>query len=160
VARFSPIGKPLCSRCRKLATHEIHVVDCTGTFAQVFYSYQCVNHRHASSRLLTSAHIHGLDLDQKFYHRHLFAAYLASNPDMTVGCTADERLCPLAHFYSLYYEVPILVTFDGYVRTTDGACLISLPAWAKTFTLAVDFTHPQDSITGQQALALLKEVRA
>ena len=156
MAKFSCIGKPLCSRCRKLATHEIHVIDRTGASGRVFYSYQCVNHRHASSRLLTAAHIESLSLDQKFYHRHLFEAYLTANPDVSVGCVADERLCPLACFYSTYCETPVLVTFDSEVRVVDDDRLLyHLPVWAKAFTLVVDFSHPQDWITGQQALNLL-----
>jgi hypothetical protein len=154
MVRFSSTGKPICGSCRNLAAYEVRALDRVGD--QVFYVYQCVNHRHASSRLLTSTHIDGLSLDQRFYQRFLFEAYLASGLDLVVGCTADERLCPLAHFYSLYYETPALVTFGGCVRAIDGDRLLChLPSWAMVFTLAVDFTHSAFEITGQQALALL-----
>ena len=154
--KLSPTGKPLCIRCSKLATHEIHVSRPDGW---VVFSYQCVEHRYASSKLLTLFHIEGLELDEQSYHRPLFVAWLLEHKDVTVGCSADEARCPLAHFYSRYYDMPCRVTFDGEVRTLDGFneefALHCLPAWAKAFTLAVDFTHPDTEITGLQALELL-----
>ena len=153
--KFSPAGKPLCSRCRSLAAYTIHVT----SGGQTAYSYQCVNHLYASSQLLTAAHIDALSLDHRFYYRHLFKAWLTAHPDMTVGCSADEFLCPLAHFSSLYYERRCLVAFPGDVRAVEGGCLLfRLPAWARVFTLVLDFTHPSLEITGTQALELLQGV--
>ena len=60
--KLSPTGKPLCIRCSKLATHEIHVSRPDGW---VVFSYQCVEHRYASSKLLTLFHIEGLELDEQ-----------------------------------------------------------------------------------------------
>lgn len=161
--KYSRTGKPLCSTCRKTATHEIHAINRTpDRDGQVFYSYQCVQHRHTSSKLLTAAHIDALSLDQSFYHRHLFSAWLAEHKDMTVGCTADEKYCPLAFFYSLYYQKSCIVAFEGQVLSRDGAfhyVHCCLPAWAKKFVLALDFTHPDILVTGQQALDLLEHMR-
>lgn len=159
MAQFSSTGKPLCGSCWSLATHEVHAFD--RIRGQVFFVYQCVAHRVAESRLLTAAHIDGLFLDHSFYHHHLFMAWLTAHVEMTVGCSADEENCPLAHFYSLYYGQRCLVTFGGDVRAAEDRDLFfcSLSPWAKVFMLALDFTHPNIEITGQQALDLLKGVR-
>ncbi len=155
MVQLSRTGKPICSCCRSLASYAIRVT----SGDQVAYSYQCVKHRYASSRLLTAVHIDALTLDHGFYHRYLFRAYLVAHPDVTVGCSADEGQCPLAHFYSLYYEQPCRVTFSGQVRTIEGNHLLCyLSAWARTFVLALDFTHPDVSITGSDALVLLHRV--
>ena len=105
-------------------------------------------------------HIEALSLDHTFYQRHLFVAWLASHRDVTVGRSADECHCPLAHFYSLYYERPCRVLLSGQVRTCEGDRLLcDLPAFARTFMLALDFTYPFVEISGAAALELLHEVR-
>ena len=144
MAKFSSRGKPLCSRCRKLATHSIQY----SSHGRTAYSYQCSEHKHASSKPLVATHM-----------QDLFGVWLASRQNVVVGRPVDERDCPLAHFYTSYFGVLCEVTLSCDVCCIDSGLVLSgLPDWAVAFLLALDITCPFDVITGQQALFLLSQV--
>jgi hypothetical protein len=77
-----------------------------------------------------------------------------------VGRSADECHCPLAHFYSLFYDVVCEVTTELVRVAGSGLFLRRLPGWMIAFDRALDFTYTGDEITGQQALTLLEGVQA